>query len=92
LSDILGLDITEGALVNMLEAAHHFFATQTSRIRARTFLQRRHGRRSKTLLEGAEFMPRHAQDGVEIPVPSGKDSRKRYATRHKIHKVELRKR
>jgi transposase len=35
LSDILGLDISEGALVNMLEAARHPFATQTSLIRAR---------------------------------------------------------
>src|ERR1019366_8874141 len=34
-SDILGLDISEGALVNMLEAARHPFATQTSLIRAR---------------------------------------------------------
>jgi transposase len=30
LSDILGLDISEGALVNMLEVARHPFATQTS--------------------------------------------------------------
>jgi hypothetical protein len=29
LSDILGLEISEGALVNMLEAARHAFATQT---------------------------------------------------------------
>jgi transposase len=35
LSDILGLDISEGALVNMLEAARDPFATQTSLIRAR---------------------------------------------------------
>src|SRR5208337_1600682 len=35
LSDILGLDISEGALVNMLEAAREAFAAQTSRIRAR---------------------------------------------------------
>jgi len=35
LSDILGLDISEGALVNMLEVARHPFATQTSLIRAR---------------------------------------------------------
>ncbi|MFS8087139.1 MAG: IS66 family transposase [Acidobacteriota bacterium] len=35
LSDILGLEISEGALVNMLEAARHSFATQTSLIRAR---------------------------------------------------------
>lgn len=35
LSDLLGLDISEGALVNMLEAARHPFATQTSLIRAR---------------------------------------------------------
>lgn len=34
LSDILGLDISEGALVNMLEAARDPFATQTSLIRA----------------------------------------------------------
>ena len=35
LSDLLGLDISEGALVNMLEAARHPFAAQTSLIRAR---------------------------------------------------------
>jgi transposase len=35
LSDILGLEISEGALVNMLEAARDAFATQTSLIRAR---------------------------------------------------------
>ena len=35
LSDLPGLDISEGALVNMLEAARHPFATQTSLIRAR---------------------------------------------------------
>ena len=35
LSDILGLDISEGALVNMLEVARSPFATQTSLIRAR---------------------------------------------------------
>jgi transposase len=35
LSDILRLDISEGALVNMLEAARDAFATQTSLIRAR---------------------------------------------------------
>ena len=35
LSDILGLDISEGALVNMLEAARDPFAAQTSLIRAR---------------------------------------------------------
>jgi transposase len=35
LSDLLGLDISEGALVNMLGAARRPFATQTSLIRAR---------------------------------------------------------
>jgi len=35
LSDLLGLEISEGALVNMLEAARDAFATQTSLIRAR---------------------------------------------------------
>ena len=35
LFDILGLDISEGALVNMLEVARDPFATQTSLIRAR---------------------------------------------------------
>lgn len=34
-SDLLGLDISEGALVNMLEAARDAFSVQTSRIRAR---------------------------------------------------------
>jgi transposase len=34
-SDILGLDISEGALVNMLEAAREPFALQTSLIRAK---------------------------------------------------------
>lgn len=35
LSDLLGLDISEGALVNMLEAAREPFAAQQSAIRAR---------------------------------------------------------
>jgi transposase len=35
LSDLLGLDISEGALVNMLDAARAPFETQTSAIRAR---------------------------------------------------------
>ena len=35
LSDLLGLEISEGALVNMLEASRESFATQTSLIRAR---------------------------------------------------------
>ncbi|MBA2702414.1 MAG: IS66 family transposase [Blastocatellia bacterium] len=35
LSDILGLEISEGALVNMLDAARDAFARQTSHIRAR---------------------------------------------------------
>ena len=35
LSDLLGLDISQGALVNMLEAARHPFAARTSLIRAR---------------------------------------------------------
>jgi Transposase IS66 family len=35
LSDILGLEISEGALVNMLDAARDAFARQTSYIRAR---------------------------------------------------------
>jgi len=35
LSDLLGLEISEGALVNMLDAARDAFATQTSAIRAR---------------------------------------------------------
>lgn len=35
LSDLLGLEISEGALVNMLETARHPFATQASLIRAR---------------------------------------------------------
>ena len=35
LSDLLGLEISQGALVNMLEAARHPFATRTSLIRAR---------------------------------------------------------
>jgi len=35
LSDLLGLEISEGALVNMLEASREFFATQTSLIRER---------------------------------------------------------
>jgi transposase len=35
LSDLLGVEISEGALVNMLEASREFFATQTSLIRAR---------------------------------------------------------
>ncbi len=45
LSDILGLEISEGALVNMLDAARDAFARQTSYIRARlpsgTILQSR---------------------------------------------------
>lgn len=35
LSDVLGLDISEGAIVNMLEAARDCFATQMKAIRAR---------------------------------------------------------
>ena len=35
LSDLLGVEISEGALVNMLEASRESFATQTSLIRAR---------------------------------------------------------
>jgi transposase len=35
LSDLLGLEISEGALVNMLDAARDAFAAQTSAIRAR---------------------------------------------------------
>src|SRR5450755_3424268 len=35
LSDLLGLSISEGALVNVLDAARDTFARQTSRIRAR---------------------------------------------------------
>ena len=35
LSDVLGLEISEGALVNMLDAARDAFAAQTSAIRAR---------------------------------------------------------
>jgi transposase len=35
LSDLLGLDISEGALVNMLDAARDAFAAQTNAIRAR---------------------------------------------------------
>jgi transposase len=35
LSDLLGLDISEGALVNMLEASRDAFAAQTNAIRAR---------------------------------------------------------
>jgi len=35
MSDLLGLDISEGALVNMLDAARDAFARQTSLIRAR---------------------------------------------------------
>jgi transposase len=35
LSDLLGLDISEGALVNMLDAARDAFAAQTSAIRSR---------------------------------------------------------
>jgi len=35
LSDLLGLDISEGALVNMLEASREAFAAQTNAIRAR---------------------------------------------------------
>ena len=35
LSDLLGLDISEGALVNMLDAAREAFAAQASRISAR---------------------------------------------------------
>jgi len=38
LSDILGLEISEGALVNMLDAARDAFARQTSYIRARLML------------------------------------------------------
>jgi transposase len=35
LSDLLGLDISEGALINMLDASRDAFAAQTSAIRAR---------------------------------------------------------
>jgi len=57
----------------------------------RTFLQRRHGRRSKALLERAEFINvPHGRMAWKFQPPSWKDSRKRSATRHKIRKVELR--
>ena len=35
LSDVLGLDISEGAIVNMLDAAHDCFTTKMKAIRAR---------------------------------------------------------
>ena len=58
----------------------------------RTFLQRRHGRRSKALLERAEFSNISVSAGQcrRIQPPSWKNSRKCFATQHKFRKVELR--